>query len=33
VLDIDSETAGRFTGEDAAALAACAGVLVSKLFA
>lgn len=33
VLDIDSETAGRFTTEDAAALAACAGVLVSKLFA
>lgn len=33
VLDIDSGTVGRFTGEDAAALAACAGVLVSKLFA
>lgn len=33
VLDIDSGTAGRFTTEDAAALAACAGVLVSKLFA
>lgn len=33
VLDIDSETAGRFTTEDAAALAACAGVLVAKLFA
>jgi GAF domain-containing protein len=33
VLDIDSGTVGRFTREDAAALAACAGVLVSKLFA
>jgi GAF domain-containing protein len=33
VLDIDSETAGRFTGEDAVSLASCAGVLVAKLFA
>lgn len=33
VLDIDSGTVGRFTTEDAAALAACAGVLVAKLFA
>jgi L-methionine (R)-S-oxide reductase len=33
VLDIDSETAGRFTAEDAVSLASCAGVLVAKLFA